>query len=165
MAIKTSIVMVFMVCLAGVHCHTYYLGSCPRVDPVNDFDMSKVRPKYNYFVRSKNTSLTLKMVWSIWRSFSDAGTSSKSSPLLPLVGRMTLFATRLMIRWKLSSHATMSLWIRLGLTTTIATQGLWYVPHKKVSLPYCYDFILFLFPVGRPRLEPARLYACTFSNE
>lgn len=45
--------MVFMVWLAGVHCHTYYLGSCPRVDPVNDFDMSKVRPKYNYFVRSK----------------------------------------------------------------------------------------------------------------
>lgn len=44
MAGKISIVAALMVCIAGVvHSHTYYLGSCPRVEPVNDFDMSKVK--------------------------------------------------------------------------------------------------------------------------
>ncbi|KAK4022377.1 hypothetical protein OUZ56_007847 [Daphnia magna] len=55
MAIKTSIVMVFMVWLAGVHCHTYYLGSCPRVDPVNDFDMSKFLGRW-YVIQKFSTA-------------------------------------------------------------------------------------------------------------
>lgn len=42
MAIKVSIAMVLLAWLATVHCHTYYLGSCPRVEPMNDFDMEKV---------------------------------------------------------------------------------------------------------------------------
>lgn len=42
---KVSIAVVFVAWLATVHCHTYYLGSCPRVEPMNDFDMEKVHLK------------------------------------------------------------------------------------------------------------------------
>lgn len=52
MAGKISIVALMMVCVVGVQSHTYYLGSCPRVEPVNDFDMSKVQ--FQTFYDNKN---------------------------------------------------------------------------------------------------------------
>jgi hypothetical protein len=52
MAGKIPIVALMMVCVVGVQSHTYYLGSCPRVEPVNDFDMSKVQ--FQTFYDNKN---------------------------------------------------------------------------------------------------------------
>ena len=50
MAVKAFVVAVLLVCIAKVSCHTYYLGSCPRVEPMNDFDITKVKSLENIYV-------------------------------------------------------------------------------------------------------------------
>jgi len=50
----TTIVL-FVACLASVYSHSYYLGACPRVDPINEFDMSKFLGRW-YVVQKFSTA-------------------------------------------------------------------------------------------------------------
>lgn len=41
--------------IASVNCHSYYLGSCPRVEPMNDFDMTKFLGRW-YVIQKFSTA-------------------------------------------------------------------------------------------------------------
>lgn len=52
MLFKSSVALVLVAWFASVHCHTYYLGSCPRVEPMNDFDIEKVNFKSEIVIKT-----------------------------------------------------------------------------------------------------------------
>ena len=44
---KVAVGLLLFTWLTCAQCHTYYLGSCPTVEPMTGFDMDKVILKFN----------------------------------------------------------------------------------------------------------------------
>ena len=39
---KLRVAVLLLTWLASANCHSYFLGACPKVEPVTDFDITKV---------------------------------------------------------------------------------------------------------------------------
>ena len=57
--VKIYLVLVVMTWLTCVQSHTYYLGSCPTVEPMDSFDMDKV---WLHFVTSLKFKFKKKLL-------------------------------------------------------------------------------------------------------